>query len=155
MNENTFGRSAAIPNPALRAFEVLVGKWTTTGSHPMLPGVTLHGETSFEWIEGGAFLVMRSRNEEKKIPTGIAIIATDNSLNQFYMLYFNEREVSRKYDVSFEKNVLKWWRSDPEFSQRFSLTIKDDRTTMIGKGEMSKDGTTWEPDLSLEYKRLG
>src|SRR5437899_10460642 len=47
------GSAALIPNPALKPFEVLVGEWQTTGSHPYLPDSTLHGRTSFDWLEGG------------------------------------------------------------------------------------------------------
>ena len=31
---------------------------------------------------------------------------------------FDERGVSRKYDVSFRDDTLKWWRDAPGFSQR-------------------------------------
>jgi hypothetical protein len=51
---------AAIPNPALKPFNALVGEWKTVGTHPGLPDTTLHGHTSFAWLEGGAFLIMHS-----------------------------------------------------------------------------------------------
>lgn len=71
------------------------------------------------------------------------------------MLYFDDRGVSRKYDVSLGDNVLKWWRDDPAFSQRFSGTIADDGATIVGNGEMSKGGARWEKDLELTYARIG
>ena len=55
---------ASIPNPALQPFGVLIGNWTTTGSHPLIPGTTLHGRASFEWLENGAFLLWRSEIDE-------------------------------------------------------------------------------------------
>jgi hypothetical protein len=55
------------------------------------------------------------------------------------MLYFDERSVSRKYNVSFKKNVLTWWRDTPEFSQRFTITISTDGRTMVGIGTMKKE----------------
>lgn len=51
---------ASIPNPALGSWRVLVGEWVTVGSHPYMPGITLHGRTIFEWLEGGAFLTCRN-----------------------------------------------------------------------------------------------
>ena len=69
------------------------------------------------------------------------------------LIYFDERKVSRKYEVSFEDGIIKWWRNAPEFSQRYTLTITDDGNTLIGKGQSSKDGTTWEKDLDLTYTR--
>ena len=145
---------AAMQNPSLKSFSTLIGEWKTIGTHPYLPGMVLHGHTSFNWIEEGAFLVMHSENDEGKIPSGIAIFGSDDATGEFFMLYFDERKVSRKYEVSFQANVFKWWRNDPEFSQRFAWELTDNGNTIIGKGEMCKDGTTWEKDLELTYKRV-
>ena len=149
------GREASIPNPTLQLFSPLVGTWNTEGSHPYMPQATLHGQTTFEWTEGGAFLIMRSQIDEPGIPTGIAVFGSDDAINRYFMLYFDERCVSRKLDVSMEANVWQWWRDAPGFSQRFTGTIVDGGRTIIGKGELSRDGSTWEPDLQLTYKRVG
>jgi hypothetical protein len=145
---------AAMPNPLLQPFDTLIGEWETIGNHPYLPGMVLHGRTSFHWLEGGAFLMMRSENDEGKIPSGIAIFGSDDASGKLFMLYFDERQVSRKYEVSFHEKILKWWRDDPTFSQKFTNEITDNGSTMIGKGEMCKDGATWEKDLELIYKRV-
>lgn len=149
----SFGKSPRIPNPALRVFDVLIGEWSWEGAHPMLPGVTLTGHTSFEWLEGGAFMIMHSRNEQGKIPNAVAIFGSDNSMAGLYMLYFDERGISRKQDVSFEGNVLRWWRNDPKFLQRNTLTFSPDRKTIVSKGEMSREGGPWEDDLSMTYRK--
>lgn len=145
---------ATIANPVLEPFSAIVGKWKTEGTHPYLPNITLHGHTLFDWIEGGAFLVMRSENEEGKIPSGIGIFGSDNATGEFFMLYFDERKISRKYEVSFRENVLRWWRNDPDFSQRFTFELTDNGNTITGNGEMCKDGETWEQDLQLTYTRI-
>lgn len=149
----THANKATIPNPLLEPFSVLVGEWETIGSHPFLPAVVLHGHTSFNWIEGGAFLIMHSENREGKIPSGIAVFGSDNGSGNMYMLYFDERKVSRKYEVLMEGNVLKWWRDDPEFSQRFTWTITEDHNTIVAEGEMCKDGI-WQKDLASTFKRI-
>ncbi|KPQ43971.1 MAG: hypothetical protein MPEBLZ_01439 [Candidatus Methanoperedens nitroreducens] len=151
---NKIGHEASIPNPALKPLSVLVGTWKTTGTHPYLPNKTLHGRASFEWIEDGAFLLMRSEITEPEIPSGIAIFGSDNVTGEYFMLYFDERGVSRKYDVSFKKNVMKWWRNSAEFSQRMTLMLTGGGKTITSKGEMSKNGSTWEPDLELKYTRV-
>jgi hypothetical protein len=74
---------AAIPNPALQPLAALIGDWHTTGKHPAVREKTLHGKASFEWMEGGAFLL-----------------------------------------------------------------------SMVGLGEMSKNGGPWEKDLDLTYRRV-
>jgi hypothetical protein len=141
------------PNPKLQPLTGLIGEWTTLGTHPMLPGRTLGGHASFAWIEEGAFLTMRMRPDEPEFPTGIAILGTDDSLNDGAMIYFDDRGVSREYRWSISGNVWQWWRNDPEFSQRMVVTISDDGQTMQGTGEMSRNGADWEPDLQLTYTR--
>ena len=144
---------AAIPNPALQPFSVLVGEWTASGTHPLVPNTTLHGHSSFKWIEGGAFLLWYSEIDQEGFPTGMAIFGSDDATGEYFMMYFDERKVSRKYEVSFQDNILKWWRNTPGFSQRYTWTIIDDGNTIIGKGQLSKDGITWEKDLDVTFTR--
>jgi hypothetical protein len=132
---------------------MLIGDWTTVGTHPYVPDTTFHGRTSFEWVEGGAFVTMHSEIDEPGIPSGVAIIGSDDSSEEYFMLYFDERGVSRMYEVAVNESSWRWWRDAPEFSQRFIITFADNGNTMIGKGEMSKDGAPWEKDLDLTYTR--
>jgi hypothetical protein len=152
---NNFTHEAAIPNLALKPFDILIGEWKTIGTHPYLPN-TLHGHTSFKWIEGGSFLIMHSEIDEAGVPSGIAIFGSDDSTGEYFMLYFDERNVSIKYDVSFHNNnnIIKWWRNAPGFSQRYTWTITNDGQTIIGKGELSKDGSTWKKDLGQTFTRV-
>src|SRR5215218_9937149 len=130
-------QAIAIPNPALQPFSVLIGNWTTTGTHGLLPDTLLHGHTSFEWLENGAFLIMRSAIDDSRFPTGIAIFASDDSEGQYYMLTFDERGVSRKYEMTLRNNIWKWWRNAPGFFQRYEGIIVEGGNTIIGKGELS------------------
>jgi hypothetical protein len=148
------GSEALIPNSALKPFEALVGEWQTTGTHPYVPGTTFHGRTSFAWHEGGAFLIMRSEIDEPEIPSGVAIFGSDDVTKAYFLLYFDERGVSRKYDVTMTANVLTWRRDESGFSQRSIVAIEDDGNKMVSKGEMSRDGAAWEDDLTLTYVRV-
>jgi len=47
------------------------------------------------------------------IPGGIAIFGSDDASGEYFMLYFDERKVSRKIDVSISGNELKWWGNTP------------------------------------------
>lgn len=146
------GAKALKSNPAMKLFEPLVGEWQTTASHPYMPGVELHGRVSFEWTFGGAFLMLRSEIDHPEFPDGIEIFGSDDKAGTYYMLHFDERGTSRKYDVSITENQLKWWRDDADFSQRFTMDIAKDK--LVTSGEMSRDGGAWEKDLSLTYKKL-
>ena len=147
-------QEASIPNPALKPFEVLIGTWKTTGTHLMIPDTTLHGRTRFEWLENGAFLLMRSEIDEPGIPSGIAVIGSDDALGACSMLCFDERGVSRMYHVTLLGDTWTWWREAPGFSQRYEGTITDGGNTIIGKGKLSKDGRAWQKDLDLTYTRV-
>jgi hypothetical protein len=148
------GAEAEKQNPALEPFKILIGEWSTVGTHPYVPGKTFHGRTSFEWIHGGAFILMRSEIDEPEVPSGLAVFGSDNTMKEYFMVYFDERGISRKYEISFENNVLTWRRESPEFSQRMVFTISDDGNTIVSKGTMSKHGGAWEPDLQLTYTRI-
>jgi hypothetical protein len=147
------GKEALIPNPRLAAFAPVIGEWTTTGQHPMVPNTTFHGRVRFEWHEGGAFLCIRSEIDEPQIPSGIAIIGEDDDTGELTMLYFDERAVARRYDVTMHGNVMTWSRMAKSLSQRFVLTVAADGRAMQGVGEMSRDGGPWGPDLQLNYSR--
>jgi hypothetical protein len=146
------GSEALIPNPALQPFAALVGEWRTTGTHPLLPGVVFHGRTSFAWHEGGAFLIMHSEIDKAEVPSGVAIFGSDDDAGTYFMVYFDERGVSRKYDVTVAGNTMTWRRDTPSFSQRNTISIAGDE--LVSKGEMSRDGGAWEGDLSLTYVRV-
>jgi hypothetical protein len=145
---------ATKPNPKIQSLQQLIGTWSTTGHHPMVPGTTFHGRTSFEWIEGGAFLMMRSEIDEPEIPSGMAIIGSDDSSDVMTMIYFDERGVSRIYELTAEGNVVRWWRNSPEISQRCAVTVSEDGKTMQTKAEFSKDHGPWGQDLELTYTRV-
>ena len=147
------GRDAQRPNPALAPLAPLVGEWRTTGTHPMAPGVTFHGRTSFAWQDGGAFLVMRSEMDEPGVPSGVAIIGSDDAAGTFTMIYFDEREVSRRYLVEVADGEVSWHRDEAGFAQRMVVTIDPGGDRLEARGAMSRDGAAWEEDLQLSFER--
>jgi hypothetical protein len=153
--DTPIGAASLIPNPALAPLAGLVGEWRTSGSHPMLPGTTVHGRASFSWHLGGAFLIMHSQiDDDPRVPSGVAVFGSDDQAGTFTMIYFDERGVSRRYDVTAGEGTVAWHRGDPAFAQRVELTIEPDGRRIVGRGEMSRDGGPWEGDLSLTYERI-
>jgi hypothetical protein len=141
-------------NPGLAALDRAIGEWTVTGSHPYLPGRTLHGRVTFERIEDGAFVRMHSKMEDAEIPEGVAIFGTDDAENACTMLYFDVRGVARRYEVALDASGFTWSRDAPGFAQRFRVTIAEDGRTMEGEGTMKRDDGEWEGDLRLAYGRV-
>jgi hypothetical protein len=149
------GIAAERPNAALEALTPLVGRWRTTGTHPMVPGVTFHGHTSFSWHLGGAFLLVRSEIDEPEIPDGLALIGSDDAAGTLTMLYFDVRDVSRRYLVEVDdEGTVAWHRDEAGFAQRMVLRVADDGRRLQAQGTMSRDGGPWEDDLQLSYERV-
>ncbi len=148
-------QEASIPNPLLEPLGVLIGDWSTTGTHPMIPNTTLHGRARFEWLENGAYLLWRSEIDEPGVPSGLAIFGSDDSSDKYSMLYFDERGVSRVFEATLQDNIWKWQRIVHGFSQRFTGTIVDGGNTIIGVSELSRDDVSWNKDLELTFRRMG
>lgn len=151
MQSSPIGAEALIPNPVLEPLEFLVGEWRTAGTHPLVPGETLSGRTSFAWHEGGAFLIMRSEVDHPQFPDGVAIIGSDGASGKCVMIYFDERGVSRILDVTLGNRSVTWRHDDPEFAQSLTIAAEGDR--LVSKGRMSKEGGQWEGDLSQVFTR--
>lgn len=140
-------------NPALSKLDRAIGAWNVTGRHPYFPGRAIGGRVTFERIEGGAFIRMHSKMVDPEFPEGVAIFGTDGDDDRCTMLYFDERGVSRRYDVSLRDDGFTWYRDDPKFAQRFHVTIAEDGQSMRSEGTMKRDGGAWEADLGLVYVR--
>lgn len=118
MNKDSVHK-AAIPNPLLQPFAVLVGEWKTVGEHPLVPNTMLHGHSSFKWIEGGAFLTWYSEINKAGFPAGIAIFGSDDDEQikqaQLYIEAHSEERIfiddlCRKFSITrrnFDRMFLK------------------------------------------------
>lgn len=141
------------PTRSLKQFDVLIGEWTMVGSHPDLPSA-VHGHSSFEWLREGALLVWHFDWEPGQgIPTAFSVIGQDDAVEPCSMLYTDERGVARIYQMSLAGDVWKMWREAPKFSQRMTGMFSDDGNTITWHGELSRDDSTWEPDLSITFTR--
>jgi hypothetical protein len=147
------GSEAEITNPALKGFAFLLGTWRTEGTHPQVPDKTFHGRTRFELGYGGAFLVMHSEIDEPEIPSGVAIIASDDAGGPWSMLYFDERGVSRRYTVSVGHREMTTELNDPKFSQTMTLRADPTAGTLQSRGRMKEGDGPWQDDLELTYRR--
>jgi hypothetical protein len=141
------------PTRSLKQFNVLIGEWAMVGTHPQLPA-TVHGKSTFEWLREGALLTWHFDCERGTgVPSAFSVIGHDDTLDSCSMLYTDERGVARIYQMSLDGGVWKMWRDSADFSQRMTGTFSDDGNTITLRGELSNDGATWEPDLSMTYTR--
>jgi hypothetical protein len=139
-------------DPALEPFDALVGSWATEATHPLFEGVVA-GAVTWEWLEGGHFLVQRSRNDHDLFPDAICVIGPPEAGQGLVMEYFDSRGVRRTYGVALADGVLRMWRDDPEFAQRFSATLG--RDAFLGRWQLARAPGDWQDDLEVAYHRRG
>jgi predicted Zn-dependent protease len=137
-------------DPALDPFDALIGTWATEATHPKLDAV-VPGSTTFEWLEGRHFLVMRSRNDHELFPDGISVIGAPESGEGLVLEYFDSRGVRRTYGVLLEDGVLRMWRDHPGFDQRFSATLG--HSSFEGLWQLAETPGDWKDDLKVIYRR--
>ncbi len=141
-------------NPALKELEVLVGDWTMELSNASFipdPSAVIRGSASFEWIEDGGYLVIHQGRKGIDANYATWIIGADESSTDYSVLYFDDRKVSRIYEMSFKNGVWKIWRNAANFSQRFEGVLSNDGKTIAAQWEKSSDGKKWEHDFNIKY----
>jgi hypothetical protein len=117
------------------------------------PYDTAKGPVSFEWVQDGAFLLMRMGDKEQGTPSAMWLISRDDAVSDYTVFYYDDRSVSRVYGMSFVDGIWKMWRAAPGFSQRFEGKLSDDNNTITASWGKLLDGTTWERDFDVTYRR--
>jgi hypothetical protein len=139
----------------------LVGDWTTEATHPQLPGVVIAGSSTFEWLDGERFLILRSHYEHPDIPDAVSIVGDTDG---FHMHYFDSRGVYRVYELTIVDDgwAIAMGRQAPTgsfasrgapFSQCLTFRFEHGDQTMSGKGQLSHDDVNWDDDLEIIYRR--
>ncbi len=149
--------SPSTANSALQPIAVLVGEWDMELSNgAFLPSLadTVKGHVSFKWVEDGAYIVYQVGAGAPGGPGATMLIGRDESFPHYQVLYYDNRKVSRVYQMSFSDGVWKMWRQAPGFSQRFEGKLSADGNTITAQWDKSSDGSHWEHDFDLKYTRV-
>ena len=119
------------------------------------------GRATFEWIEGGAFVLERSKAEwtdpgwaENAPKSSQSIFGWDDSTDEIVQLYSDSRGVFRIYRGSVTDDAWTLERAAPDFHQRFVGEFRDGGRTIDGRWESSPDGAAWEIDFPIAYRRV-
>jgi hypothetical protein len=134
----------------LAPFDALIGTWSTEATHPLVDEVVL-GSATFEWLEGGHFVVLRSSNDHESVPDAISVIGRPEAGEGLVMEYFDSRGVRRTYGVSLEEGVLRWWRRHPGFDQRSCAKLGRDVFELLH--QVAESPGEWRDDLRAIYRR--
>jgi hypothetical protein len=135
----------------LTKLEILVGEWKAE-----VPGFDANARITFEWLEGGGFLIQRSTIDRPEFPNGISLYGAtgpDGSLQQHY---FDSRGVARLYDVAFDGRSLTISREGPVWPQRYVGELSEDGNTITGRWERGDSlGAPLQHDFDLTHRRVG
>ena len=137
-------------DPALEAFEALIGTWDTEAKHRLFDGVVT-GYVTWEWLEGGRFLVQHSHSDQAEFPDAISVIGAPESGEGLVMEYFDSRGVRRTYGIELKDGELRTWRDHPGFDQRFRATVGQD--SYEGIFQLAETPDEWVDDMRVVYRR--
>ncbi len=135
---------------ALKGLGVLVGEWETS-----VPGVDARGRTTFDWLEGGGFLIERSSVDRPEFPNAICVIGATGADGGLQQHYFDSRGVARVYEMSLEDGVWTLFRDGPDWPQRYIGELSEDGNIITGRWEAgSESGAPLEHDFDMTYTRV-
>jgi hypothetical protein len=126
----------------------LVGSWTIEISHPSHASSLIAGRAEFEWLEGERFLVERWEIDHPDFPSGLAVYDADTQH------YFDSRGVARVYEMRLDAGEWTLSRDGEDFSQRFRGRFDDGGSVIDGYWEIAADGSTFERDFDLTFRRV-
>jgi hypothetical protein len=138
----------------LEQLSPLVGQWAVEAVFPQLPPSDERGHTIFQWGPGEAFLIQRWEAPGDDFPDGVAIIAVDEDSGDLIQHYFDSRGVVRRYEMSIAEGVWSLRKLTPGFAQRFRGEFGAGGETIEGAWEKSEDGSDWEHDFDLIYRKV-
>jgi hypothetical protein len=137
-------------DPILEPFDALIGIWSIEATHPLVDEL-LHGSVTFEWLDGGGFVIQRSRIDHELFPDAISVIGATEDGGGLAIEYFDSRGVRRTFDGTLDDGVLRFSGEFPEFAQRFSATL--DGESFEGQWQLARVPGDWRDDLKLAYRR--
>lgn len=139
----------SIPGPQHQRLGVFVGKWTTQGrtkATPSAPAAEIVGTDTYEWLEGGFFLVhrvdVRMGAEQVK---GLEIIAYDASSETYRTHAFDSQGTYGTYQATVHDGVWTFMGA----LERATVVLSDAGNTMTIQWERSTDGLSWLPWMDV------
>jgi len=104
---------------------------------------------------GDAFLIQRWEVPIPEAPDGVAIVAVDEDSGALIQGYFDSRGVVRQYEMSLEDGVWSLRKLSAGFAQRFRAELAAGGERIDGAWEKADEGSDWEHDFDLIYRKVG
>jgi hypothetical protein len=135
----------------LSRLDVLVGEWSAE-----VPGYDVEARTTFEWLDGGGFLIQRATVALEEFPNGVMVIGATGPDGGLQQHYFDSRGVHRVYEMTLDGGVWTLWREGPDWPQRYVGELSEDGNAITGSWQRGESlGAPLQHDFDLSYRRLG
>nr|BFE37765.1 hypothetical protein GCM10010200_100160 [Actinomadura rugatobispora] len=143
------------PRSANKPLDVLVGRWrsqgqtvTTTGE----PSVRIVGSDTYEWLAGGFFLIHRVdvRMNDEVVEVIEMIGPYDPATGTYPMRSFDNQGNFITMHATVDDHGVWTFTGD---SERATLMIAENGTTMSAKWERTDDGSTWQHWMDMAFTR--
>lgn len=147
------------PAPGLEALNPLVGKWHTEGQQydgPLGPASPFVAVETFEWLDGGHFLVHRLEGKFGRKPSACVQIFGKDAEGLFAQTFYNDG-TTKTWRVTESANALilagSWATAAGTLEVRYTARFIEEGNTIAGAWEQSPDGAHWQPFLEVRSTR--
>jgi hypothetical protein len=142
-NNDQAGRLPRTPHPRLRALSPLIGRWR-------IEGPDVHGEVTYEWMEGGFFLIQRFDlvNSGQRYK-GVEYSGWDDATGTVRSRLMGTDGSRFMYTYELDGNVLWYWfgeKGSPTYSRG---VISADGRTIVGRWAMPTEN---DPHGGYDYR---
>jgi hypothetical protein len=141
--------------------DVFVGKWTMEGQQYkglFGPAAHIHTEQTYEWLEGGLFLIHRLKgNVGNQEIACVEIIGYEESSNSYPThAFYNDGKTNEWINHEFNGIWTLTGNSqagDKPIKVRCTSTFSKDQNTMTGKWEQLNEDGEWETFWDVKTTR--
>jgi hypothetical protein len=141
--------------PGLEGLEPFVGKWHTEGRQhegPLGPASPFVAVETFEWLDGGHFLIHRLEGSFGKQPAAcFEVFGKDEQGSLFAKTFYNDGN-QNDWQLTLEQHALvlngTWSKgSGPSYQVRYTAKVIEQGNALEGRWEESRDGQEWRTFL--------
>lgn len=127
------------PHPALRALEFMVGMWDLNG-RDFTTNEEIRGQSTFEWLEGGFFLVHRYHFDYAGRPFIEYIGYEEKSGHLRTHVFGSQTPDPLQYTWEVDEHSFTNWFGDVGADNHYRGTFREDKNTLIGQWEWPGGG---------------
>lgn len=141
-------------SPKHEKMNAFAGEWKTTGkvyAAAGTPELPINATDTYEWLEGGFFLVHRwDAQIGGKRHTGMEIMSYDAETDIYPMHSYNDEGTRGKMIARVDAKGV-WVFGDVK--ERSTVTFSADGNTMFGAWELKDESGLWKPWMEVRLEK--